>query len=40
MRVLPSSTHKGIWSALYDPKLSFGQIALLCHCILDPSKTA
>ncbi|MGE4213507.1 MAG: hypothetical protein AB7E42_01860 [Anaerotignaceae bacterium] len=28
------------WSALCDSKMSCGQMARLCHCLLDPSKTA
>ncbi|MGE4214093.1 MAG: hypothetical protein AB7E42_04855 [Anaerotignaceae bacterium] len=28
------------WSALCFAKLSCDQMSLLCHCILDPSKTA
>ncbi|MEA5082796.1 MAG: hypothetical protein VB018_01435 [Lachnospiraceae bacterium] len=28
------------WSELCYAKLSCGQMTLLCHCLLDPSKTA
>ncbi len=34
LRILPSNTHKGFTSALCCAKLSFRQMALLCHCTL------